>query len=109
MQKYWEGVKRRSKICRRHRAKAAEGRLASIKEFCLRHGIEMTQTQHGWQFRKNEYVITWAPSSNRVSVQYALPGHGRTVPFAGDLNGRSKILAALEEVCDVTRSHPTDV
>jgi hypothetical protein len=103
------GLRRRSSLCRKHRLDVSERRLPRLKEFCLRVGIDMRRTEHGWQFRKLgygcEYIVNWSPSTNRVRIQYALPGHGRTVPFTGGEGGgpKARILVALEELNELTQ------
>jgi hypothetical protein len=99
---YWKGIKRLSKLCRRHRRLAAARKLPIIKDFCRRYDIEMLLTDHGYQFRKNEYIVNWSPSTNRVQIQYALPGHNKTVAFEGTGQyNKPKILVALEEVIEM--------
>jgi hypothetical protein len=65
----------------------------------------MRRIGHGFQFVLHEYRINWAPSTNKVSVQYKLPGDGRTVPYTKKgRRGKPRIVAALRELIDLTRS-----
>jgi hypothetical protein len=102
---YWRGIKRLSKLSKLKRKSLAIKRLPLIKDFCASNNITITRIDHGYQFRKSEYIINWCPSSNKVNVQYVLSGHNKTIPFAckPDQN-KPKILIALESVVDVTIS-----
>lgn len=99
---YWQGVKRLNRLCRRHRRKAAARKLPRIREFCEANSIKMLPLPNGHQFRKNEYVITWHPSTNSIQIQYALPGHNKTVAFSCAAHpSKPRILVALEEVVEL--------
>jgi len=104
---YWKGVKRLSKLCKKHRRITFSRKLPLIKEFCKRYGIEMLPTSHGYQFRRAEYIVNWSPSTNRIQVQYSLSGHYKTVPFEGSGKyNRPKVLIALEEVVEASSFNP---
>jgi hypothetical protein len=79
--------------------------MAEINRLCRDHGINMRRIAHGWQFTLHEYRINWAPSTNKVSVQYVIPGDSRTVPYTkkGRRN-KPRIVIALKELIDLTRS-----
>lgn len=101
---YWKNVKRLSKLRRKARKAYAHKRLPLIKEFCQKHDIEIRRLEHGFQFRLSEYIINWSPTSNRVQVQYSIPGHDQTVPFSGEeVPGKLKIMCALEEAVQLVR------
>ena len=67
----------------------------------------MLQVQHGYQFRLREYIINWSPTTNKVKIQYCLPGNGQTVDFKrnGQPN-KPRILVALEEMVDRVLAKP---
>jgi hypothetical protein len=78
--------------------------MPAVKALCERYAIRMDVNDHGYQFRKSEYVVLWNPGTNKVSIQYTLPGHGNTVQFSPDLKlGRPKIVEALLRLIEVTR------
>lgn len=65
----------------------------------------MQKTAHGWQFSRDEYVVNWHPSSNKVRVQYRLPGHGETVPFVkSGQPGQPRIVVALGELLQLVQA-----
>lgn len=99
---YWKSINRLSRLRRKHRRQSALKKVPILQDFCERNGIAMLTTSHGYQFRKAEYVINWSPSTNGVQIQYALPGHNKTVPFlkSGQFN-KPKIMVALEEVIEL--------
>lgn len=101
---YWAGIKRRSKLSRRRRRAAADGLLPAVRAICERAGIAINSTPHGWQFRKNEYIINWHPSSNKVRIQYTLKGDGKTVPFDKSDPEKPRVILALEELIEITRA-----
>ncbi len=101
---FWKAIRQKKKLCNKLRKKALLKKLPMLRAVCARTGIEMTKTDHGYQFSLLEYVINWSPSTNKVSVQYRLPGASNTVTFARDGEfGKPRILIALEELYHVTR------
>lgn len=99
---YWKAARKVRKLYKRKRGDRAAVILPKIRQLCEAGGIEMLKVEHGWQFRRDEYVINWSPSTNRVQVQYALPGHGETVPFIRR-GPEPRILIALKEVVEIAR------
>jgi hypothetical protein len=99
---YWKTARKVRKLYKRRRRDRAACLLPQIRQLCESAGIEMLKVEHGWQFRRDEYVINWSPSTNRVQVQYALPGHGDTVPFIrrGEV---PRIVIALKEVAEIAK------
>ncbi len=92
------------------KAKVLQGRLAQAKKlvpavlkFCEEHGVEVKENDHGYQFRKAEYVILWSPRTNKVSVQYRIKGHGNTVTFKGKRSTVSKIMQALKSLAEILK------
>jgi len=101
---YWSGIKRKGKLARKHRCRNARKWMPAIEEICRRAGVVIRNVEHGYQFRRDEYVLTWSPTTNRVSIQYSLPGHSTTVPFKKDGRpGRPRVLVALEELVEIVR------
>lgn len=102
MTDYWKTARKVRKLYKRRRRDRAAFLLPQIRQLCESAGIEMLKVEHGWQFRRDEYVINWSPSTNRVQVQYALPGHGDTVPFIrrGEV---PRIVIALKEVAEIAK------
>ena len=97
---HWKDVRRHQQRCRAARAAAALQLLPVLREFCSSHRVEMREIAHGFQFKLREYSISWSPSTNVVSVQYCMPGHGQTVRFTRNGQpGKPRILLALEELC----------
>lgn len=104
--KYWQAVKRLRKLCKQKRRAIALKRLPLIREYCKITGIQMLKTEHGYQFRKAEYILNWALPSNKIHIQYALPGHSHTVAFMGKgTQNKPKILVALEEIAELVRAN----
>lgn len=100
----WDAAKRRRQIGRKHRRDRAAVMMPVIKALCERYAIRMAVNDHGYQFRKAEYVVLWNPGTNKVNIQYTLPGHGNTVPFSSDpKSGKSKIVEALLRLIEVTK------
>jgi hypothetical protein len=100
----WDAAKRRRRIGRSHRRDRAAVILPVVKALCERYGICCDVNDHGYQFRKSEYVLLWSPGTNKVSIQYTLPGHGNTVQFSPDpKSGKPKIVEALLRLIEVTR------
>jgi len=97
----WDASKRRRRIGRKHRRELASRLLPAIKLLCERYDIQVDSNDHGFQFRKNEYVLLWSPSTNKVSIQYRLSGHGNTVHFESR-SDKPKILEALTKLVEVT-------
>jgi hypothetical protein len=101
---YWTGVRRLRKLCRKRRKERALRQLPAIQEICSRAAIEIREVQHGLQFLKNEYIINWAPGTNKVSVQYRLSGHQKTLPFTKEGQpDKPRIIVALEELIELVR------
>jgi len=99
----WDAAKRRRQIGRKHRRDRAATIMPAIKALCERYTIQIDVNDHGYQFRKAEYVVLWSPGTNKVSVQYTLSGHGDTVQFRSDpKSGKSKIVEALLRLIEVT-------
>jgi len=104
MTSYWQTVKKVKKVYKRHRTKAANKLLPRLQEFCQKNNIEMLTVSHGYQFKLREYLLTWAPSTNKVQVQYCLSGHGNTVRFArSGQPGKPRVLVALEEMANLVK------
>ena len=102
--RYWKQVKTLSRLSRQHRQARASSLVPALRDICERAGIEMRGTSHGWQFLRGEYIINWHPSSNKVRVQYRLPGHGRTNAFSrSGEQDKPRIVVALEELIEITR------
>jgi hypothetical protein len=90
---------RKSRYCSARRS------MSEVSRLCQAHGISMRRTDHGYQFALHEYRINWAPATNKVSVQYRIPGDGRTVSFTKKgRRGKPRIVIALKELIDLTRS-----
>jgi len=67
----------------------------------------MLSVDGGYQFKYREYVISWLPATNRVLVQYRIPGHNQTVPFTKDgQEGKPRIQVALEDIIDLYSARP---
>ncbi len=104
---FWTSVKRVRKMRRLSRKMTMLKKLPVIKAFCEKHKIEIRKVEHGYQFRLREYILNWSPASNQVQVQYALPGHDKTVPYDGLVGGlEPKILTALREVVQLVSAKP---
>ena len=99
----WDAAKRRRRIGRSHRRDRAAVILPVVKALCERYGIRIDVNDHGYQFRKSEYVLLWNPGTNKVSIQYTMPGHGNTVQFGSDSRSdKPKIVEALLRLIEVT-------
>jgi hypothetical protein len=84
---------------RRKRLIAAAKHLPSICCLCRSSGIHIKKAEHGYVFTYREYRIQWAPSTNKVVVQYDIPGDGNNVPFTKQgQRGKPRIIVALEEL-----------
>lgn len=73
-----------------------------IESICQKNQIKMREIEGGYQFRINEYILSWWPSANKIVVQY--PGDSSTIPF--DTDGPTedpKILVALKKLIRVTQ------
>ena len=92
-------------IFRRKRKDKAARMMPVIRHICEAANIAITQVEHGFQFRRDEYVINWSPTTNKVQIQYALPGHGQTLPFLrkGSFN-KPRIIVAIEELANIVRA-----
>jgi hypothetical protein len=104
--KNWDAAKRKRRIGRKHRRDRAAAILPIVKALCERYVIQMSSNDHGYQFRKAEYVVLWNPGTNKVNIQYTLPGHGDTVQFRPDprrARSEPKIVEALFRLIEVTR------
>lgn len=102
---YWRAVRRKSKLIRKIRREVLSQRIPALREYCTRAGVEMLEVAHGWQFRYREYVLNWNPGTNRVAIQYRMPGANRTVPFTHKgAPGKPRIVVAIEEVLDLVRN-----
>lgn len=90
---------RLTQVIRDHRQAAFARRWPRIEQFCSKHRVLIRRVEHGFQFRYNEYAVTWSPSTNSVSIQYCITGSDKTLPFRrnGQQN-KPRILVALEEV-----------
>jgi hypothetical protein len=100
----WDAAKRRRQVGRKHRRDRAAVIMPAVKALCERYAIRIDVNDHGYQFRKAEYVVLWNPGTNKVSIQYTLPGHGNTVQFSPDPKlGKPKIVEALLRLIEVTR------
>jgi hypothetical protein len=110
MQAYWQGLKRRKRICRYQRKLTLVRHLPRLKEFCDIHRIGIKRTEHGYQFLYREYVVNWSPSTNKVLIQYRLSGDGHTAVFSKNGQpGRPRIVIALEELVDLVREEARPV
>ena len=100
----WAATKRRRRLGRKHRRVKAMRLIPALRTICAHYGIDMSCNDHGYQFRKNEYVLLWSPSSNKIKVQYRLSGHGDTVPFgvSSARNRNPKVVLALLKLIEVT-------
>jgi len=99
----WSDLKRRRRMGRAQRWKSAVKHVPRLTAFCAEHGVEMRSVDGGYQFRFMEYVIIWFPATNKVLVQYQLPGH-ETVRFEENgQHNKPRVLVALEEMVDLTR------
>lgn len=89
------------------RRTAQERHLPALRAYCAEHGISMREVEHGWQFERREYVINWNPATNKVVIQYRLPGHGETIRFtrSGQPN-KPRIVVALEELVSLGPPRP---
>jgi hypothetical protein len=73
-----------------------------LRVICKKYGIRVIDVPGGYQFRSHEYIITWWPSYNRISIQY--PGSGEAVKFeCKTKQSEPKIFAALRKLIAVTR------
>jgi hypothetical protein len=99
---HWDAIKRRRRVGRVHRRAKAMEILPAVKTLCERYTIAISCNDHGYQFRKAEYVVLWHPGTNKVVIQYRLRGHGDTVLFAADNQSRPKIVEALLRLIKVT-------
>jgi hypothetical protein len=100
----WDAAKRRRQIGRKHRRDRAAALMPAVKALCERYRITIDVNDHGYQFRKAEYVVLWSPGTNKVSIQYTMSGHGNTVQFTSDpKSGKPKIVEALLRLIEVTR------
>lgn len=102
MTDYWKAARKVRKLYKRKRRDRAARLMPQIRLLCETAGISIVRVEHGYQFRRDEYVINWSPSTNRVQIQYALPGHGETVPFIRRGN-EPRIIIALKEVAEIAR------
>lgn len=101
---FWKGVRRKKKLCNKLRKKSLLKKLPVLRAVCNRAGIAMTKVEHGYQFSFREYLINWSPSTNKVTIQYRIPGENRTVLFVRDGEpDKPRILVAIEELINVTR------
>lgn len=102
---FWRKVRNRTKVRRKLRRDALKSKMPILKALCNRTGITCVKVEHGYQFRRDEYVINWSPSTNKVSISYTLPGQSHTVPFTKNgLPGKPRILIALEELIELVRT-----
>lgn len=90
--------KRQAQLARKYRARRGKRLLPVLAEYCERNGILMREVEHGRQFLFREYVVSWHPGTNKISVSYRLPGDGKTIPYipAGGCGTKPKIFVALE-------------
>jgi len=102
MDEFWKAARRRRRIGRRHRRARANALIPAVRLLCEKYGIDITCNDHGYQFRKGEYVVLWSPSTNKVNIQYTISGHGQTVPFDAGSTDKPKILEALTRLIEVT-------
>lgn len=94
---------RKTKVLR-ERLERAEKLVPTVLELCEKSNIKVDQNDHGFQFRKAEYVILWSPRTNKIAVQYKVRGHDKTTKFAGDSRAqKSKIIQALESLLEVSK------
>ena len=102
---FWKGIRRKKKVVKRCRRRALAKRVPLIRAVCVRAGITMTKNSHGYLFRYGYYVLAWSLSTNKITVQYALPGENRTVLFQrpGEPN-KPRILVAIEELIELVRA-----
>jgi hypothetical protein len=100
----WGALKRRSRLGRKHRRAKAMRLIPALRAICAHYDIDMSCNDHGYQFRKSEYVLLWSPASNKIKVQYRLSGHGDTVPFevSGARSRNPKVVLALLKLIEVT-------
>lgn len=102
---FWKGIRRKKKVVKRCRRRALSKRIPLIREVCARAGIDMKKGAHGFIFRYGEYILSWSLSTNKVAIQYAIPGENRTVLFqrSGEPD-KPRILVAIEELIDLVRA-----
>ena len=101
----WKSAKKIRRIYRKKRKVKSARLLPVLRQMCDAAQISMLEVEHGYQFRRNEYVINWSPTTNKVQIQYALAGHGQTIPFIrkGSYN-KPRIIVAIEELIELVRS-----
>jgi hypothetical protein len=85
---------------RRERAARLQRLVPVLREFCERHGVQIRELEGSFQLRRGEYILTWTPSTNKITVQYK--GTDYCHPFQGQAeDGKAKILVALERLIGV--------
>jgi hypothetical protein len=104
VREHWQNLKRRRRICRYQRKLTLLKHLPRLKELCDAYSIDCRRTEHGFQFLYREYVLNWAPTTNKVTIQYRLSGDGQTARFGKNGQpGRPRIQVALEELIELVK------
>jgi hypothetical protein len=87
---------------RRERAERLQKWVPILEAICKKCGIQSVEIPGGYQYRANEYVLNWWPSSNKITIQYA--GSGENRPFEAESSAKEpKILTALKKLIKVTK------
>jgi hypothetical protein len=98
----WVAMARRRRLAREYRTRRGVRLVPLLAAYCDRAGIKMEKFAHGYQFRKDEYVINWHPGTNRIQVSYRLKHDGKTVAVESEEEStKPKILRVLEELSSV--------
>ena len=95
----WERAGIQVEARRRKRIEASLRVLPAVKRLCAENGILIKPSREGsLRFEYEEYVIEWPMSTNRITVQSRISGHGGRVRFSPSGACAPKILAALRSV-----------
>jgi hypothetical protein len=92
----------RAKI-KQDRLERAKTLVPAVLRLCQQHDVTVVENDHGFQFRKAEYVIVWSPRTNKVLIQYRIKGHGKAGPCRSKASARAepKIVQALTSLLEI--------
>ena len=98
----YKAARRARKAERDAKAKRRRRWVPFLRIICKKYGIEMRDIPNGYQLRSHEYILSWWPSSNKLSIQYA--GGGEATKFVGKpKQNEPKIVTALRKLIKVTK------
>lgn len=97
---HWQCKHRVHKLTKRKRLVNLHKILPVVKELCKRSSISIRKTDHGYQFCRDEYIVNWSPTTNKVTIQYRLSGHNETILFTKQ-GEKPRIVIAVQELVDI--------